>query len=161
MQSPPSSHSNYTKAGEPFPPWQIKIVMPCLRTNFREESQTVHNSPLHYSDPTLNPAYLSTPLFPQNFIFQAPLSTKFTSECIVDNITLFKHFLCIIYAKACNNLFFLFYFQTMYIANSFLLKFAHECNIEDKTLLKHTKGHVASWYNLKKCFLFFFIYDLY
>ena len=38
-----------TKAGEPSPPVQIKIVMACLRTS---------NSPLRSSSPTLSPNYL-------------------------------------------------------------------------------------------------------
>ena len=36
------------------PPWKIKIVMACLQTILRDESQTIGNSPLCSSGPTLN-----------------------------------------------------------------------------------------------------------
>ena len=39
----------------PSPPWWFKIVMTCFRIIIRVESQTVSNSPLHSSRPTLNP----------------------------------------------------------------------------------------------------------
>ena len=51
-------HPNYssrgTKAGELSPPWWMKIAMACVRIILRDESQTVGNSLLHYSSPTLN-----------------------------------------------------------------------------------------------------------
>ena len=54
-------HSNYisggTKEGEPSPPLRIKIVMACLRTILRIESQTVGNNPLRCSGP-INPTLL-------------------------------------------------------------------------------------------------------
>ena len=59
--------SGSTKAGKPFPPWRIKIVMACLRTILRDESPTVGNSSLYCSSPTLNPTYQ-----PQNCIYMYP-----------------------------------------------------------------------------------------
>ena len=47
--------SGGTKAGKPSPQWQIKIVMACFRIILRNESQTVSNSPLRNSNPTLSP----------------------------------------------------------------------------------------------------------
>ena len=60
VQCPPTSHPNYTSegtnAGEPSPPWKIKIVMACLRTILRDESQAIGNSPIRSSSPILNPS---------------------------------------------------------------------------------------------------------
>ena len=51
------SHPNYTAggtiAGEPSPPWRIKIVMSSLRLILRDEFQTIHNSPLRSSSSTV------------------------------------------------------------------------------------------------------------
>ena len=44
-----------TKAGETSLLWKIKNVMTCLLTNFRGDSQTAGNSPMHTSIPTLKP----------------------------------------------------------------------------------------------------------
>ena len=56
---PPSSHlhctSGGTNAGEPSLPWQIKIMMTCVRIILKDESQTVGNSPHRSSKQTLNP----------------------------------------------------------------------------------------------------------
>ena len=49
-----------TKAWEPSHSWRIKIVIACLQTIPRDESQTVGNSSLRCSNPTLNPTYQST-----------------------------------------------------------------------------------------------------
>ena len=53
---------NYTSAGtkgrKPSHKWQIKIVMACLQTILRDESQTISNSLLCFCSPTLNPTYL-------------------------------------------------------------------------------------------------------
>ena len=53
-------HPNYssggTKAGEPSPPWWMKIVMGRVRIILRDQSETVGNSPLHCSSQTLNSA---------------------------------------------------------------------------------------------------------
>ena len=55
-----------TETGEPLPPLKIKIVMACLRTILKDESQTVCNNSMHSSGPTrpwLNP---STPFMSLN-----------------------------------------------------------------------------------------------
>ena len=41
-------------------PWQMKLVIACVRTILKDKSQNVGNSSLHYSSPTLYPTYLST-----------------------------------------------------------------------------------------------------
>ena len=41
-------------------PWHIKILMACLWTILSDESQTVGNSILRCSSPTLNPTYVPT-----------------------------------------------------------------------------------------------------
>ena len=57
MQCPLSSHLNFWgyQSGGASTPWKIKIVMACLRTILRDEPQTVSNSQLRSSSPTLNP----------------------------------------------------------------------------------------------------------
>ena len=59
VQCPPSSYLNFTsgdtKVGESAPSWKIEIVMACLWTILRDESQTVGSSSLRSSNPTLNP----------------------------------------------------------------------------------------------------------
>ena len=44
-----------TKADEPSPPWMMDIVMARFHITLRGESQTIINSSLHNSNPTLNP----------------------------------------------------------------------------------------------------------
>ena len=67
VQCPPRSHPKYssggTKAGEPFPLRQIKIVIESPRNIFRYESQIVGNSPLSNSSPMLNPTNQSKHLY--------------------------------------------------------------------------------------------------
>ena len=59
-----------TTAGEPFPPWRIKIVLACFRIILRDETQTVDNSPLRSTSSTLNPT---------NEPFVDEMSSKFSS----------------------------------------------------------------------------------
>ena len=97
MQCPPSSLPNYasgdTTAGEPFPPWNIKIVMPCLQTILRDESQSVGNNPLRSSSPTL---ILSN---------QPTLKSSTTNENILDQqvYCVFHHYCILVSIRQSND----------------------------------------------------------
>ena len=75
LQVPIQNHtSGGIKAREPSPPWRIKIVIACLQTILRDESQTVGNSPQRFSSPTLNPTYVP---FSSRFKFKVTLTSIF------------------------------------------------------------------------------------
>ena len=69
-------------------PWYIKIMMACLRTILRNESQTVGNSPLCCSSLTLNPTYLPELFF---IYYEKEIEHKFKIRGLIkEKITIVK-----------------------------------------------------------------------